>query len=283
MTTPPPPPSPPAPTGPITPGSRASATASTRPPADQTAATPPGTAEDTAAAGGGAEGGGGNGGGPSRGGSAGGCLGRVVALLFLVFLGAVVALGYRVARDHVAADVYLERYEALNDEHNDLIEQYNKAVTRTAVTELVVAEGQVQVHVRTADGNVEVHDVAADPANAIYVDYVVKNGRLLIRRVFDSRSVPDDAGVIDSQLLDIDWSDPGVRHGKAIYRQLTDGRWIVTVSGDGSLALVEVDPGVEVELLSSPEVGEYDPVEETRRAIQKIRPADVVRRLFGAE
>ena len=216
-------------------------------------------------------------------GRGGGCLGRVVALLFLLFLGAVAVLGYRVARDHVAADVYLERYEALNDEHNDLIDQYNQAVTRTAVTELVVAEGKVQVHVRTADGKVEVHDVAADPANAIYVDYVVKNGRLLSRRVFDSRSVPDDAGVIDSQLLDIDWSDPGVRHGKAIYRQLTDGRWIVTVSGDGSLSLVQVDPGVEVQLLASPEVREYDPVEETRRAIQEIRPAEVLRRLFGGE
>ncbi len=213
----------------------------------------------------------------------GGCFGRVLAVLLLFFIAALAALGYRVARDHVAADVYLARYSQLNDEHNTLIQQYNTAVTRTAVTELVVNDGRVKVNVRTADNRVESHDIDADPAHAIYVDYVVKDGRLLIRRVFDSKSAPDDAGVIDSELLDIDWSDPAVRHGKAIYRELTDGRWIVTVSGDGSLALAQVAEDVDVQLLQAPEVREYDPVEETRRAIQQIRPGDVLRRLFGRE
>ena len=207
----------------------------------------------------------------------------MVAVCLLFFIAAIAALGYRVARDHVAADVYLERYTELNDQHNTLIEQYNKAVTRTAVTELVIADGQVKVNVRTADNRVESHDVPADPANAIYVDYVVKDGRLLIRRVFDSKSVPDDAGVINSELLNIDWSDPQVRHGKAIYRELSDGRWIVTVSGDGSLALAQVQEDVEVQLLPAPEVREYDPVDETRRAVQQIRPGEVLRRLFGSE
>jgi hypothetical protein len=202
----------------------------------------------------------------------------------LVIFGLVAGvLGYQVMRDHVAADVYLERYTQLNDQHRDLVQQYNQAVTRTAVTELVVADGQVTVHVRTADGRVEPHPVNADPTHPIYVDYVVKDGRLLIRRVFDSKSAPDDAGVIDSDLLEIDWDDPAVRHGQAIYRQLTDGRWIVTVSGDGSLSLAEVDPTVEVELLEAPAVGDFDPVAETEAQIQGITPVEVFKRWFGGE
>ncbi|CAN0592477.1 unnamed protein product, partial [Laminaria digitata] len=179
---------------------------------------------------------------------------RTSALLLAAVIGGAGLLGYQVARDRVAADVYLERYTELNDEHNELIDQYNQAVTRTAVTELVVADGTVSVNVRTADGQTEPHVVNADPAHPIYVDYVVKDGRLLIRRVFDSKSVPDDAGVIDSKLLKIDWNDPAVRHGQAIYRQLTDGRWIVTVSGDGSLALAKIEDDADVQLLSAPEV-----------------------------
>ena len=90
-----------------------------------------------------------------------------------------------------------------------------------------------------------------------------------------------DTRVIDSRLLDIDWDDPAVKHGQAIYRQLTDGRWIVTVSGDGSLALTQVDESVEVELLPAPEVSDFDPVEEARREVKRIGPAEVFRRLFS--
>jgi hypothetical protein len=206
---------------------------------------------------------------------------RLSALILLIFTGVAGLLGYQVMRDHVAADVYLERYSDLNQQHNELIEQYNQAVTRTAVTELQVADGKVEVVVRTADDRVERHAVPADPSHPIYVDFVIKNSRLLIRRVFDSKTVPDEAGVIDSQLLDIDWNDPGVRHGQAIYRQLSDGRWIVTVSGDGSLSLTKIDPTDQVELLAAPPVVEFDPVAETRREIDGIRPAEVLRRFFG--
>ena len=201
--------------------------------------------------------------------------------LLLIFGAVAGLLGYQVMRDHVAADVYLERYTALSEENQQLVEQYNRAVTRTAVTELVIADGRVTVNVRTADNRVEAHPIDADPAHPIYVDYVVKDGRLLIRRVFDSRSAPDDAGVIDSDLLNLDWNDPSIRHGQAIYRQLSDGRWIVTVSGDGALSLAKVDPATEVDLLPAPEIDQYDPVEETKRQLEDISPLDVFRRWFG--
>ncbi|MEO0514569.1 MAG: hypothetical protein AAF086_04655, partial [Planctomycetota bacterium] len=199
----------------------------------------------------------------------------------VVLLAGAGVLGYQLLRNGVAADVYHDRLVELHDEHNELIEQYNKAVTRTAVTELLIDDGTVCVNVRTADGQLETHPVAADPAHPIYVDYVVKDSRLLIRRVFDSKSVPDDAGVINSALLNLDWTDPTLKHGQAIYRKLTDGRWIVTVSGDGSLALAKVDPEVDVELLPAPKIDEFDPVEATQKAIKQITPADVFGRFFG--
>ncbi|MBB6430649.1 hypothetical protein [Algisphaera agarilytica] len=208
---------------------------------------------------------------------------RLTTVLSVALLAGAGVLGYQVLRNGVAADVYHDRLVELNDQHNELIDQYNQAVTRTAVTELLVEDGQVCVVVRTADDREpEVHPVAADPQHPIYVDYVVKDSRLLIRRVFDSKSVPDEAGVIDSALLDLDWNDPTIKHGQAIYRQLSDGRWIVTVSGDGSLALAKVEDDTEVELLPAPAVNDFDPIEATQEQIKQITPGDVFERYFGA-
>lgn len=212
-----------------------------------------------------------------------GAFNRLTTLLSIVLLAGAGVLGYQVLRNGVAADVYHDRLVELNDDHNELIGQYNKAVTRTAVTELLIENGTVCVNVRTADGQLEPHPVDANPAHPIYVDYVVKDSRLLIRRVFDSKSVPDDAGVIDSALLNLDWTDPTLKHGQAIYRQLTDGRWIVTVSGDGSLALAKVEADVEVDLLTAPKIGEFDPVESTQEAIKQISPSDVLGRFLGGK
>lgn len=212
-----------------------------------------------------------------------GAFNRLTTLLSIVLLAGAGVLGYQVLRNGVAADVYHDRLVELNDDHNELIGQYNKAVTRTAVTELLIENGTVCVNVRTADGQLEAHPVDANPAHPIYVDYVVKDSRLLIRRVFDSKSVPDDAGVIDSALLNLDWTDPTLKHGQAIYRQLTDGRWIVTVSGDGSLALAKVEADVEVDLLTAPKIGEFDPVEATQEAIKQISPSDVLGRFLGGK
>ncbi|MEM8737585.1 MAG: hypothetical protein AAGG38_03795 [Planctomycetota bacterium] len=206
---------------------------------------------------------------------------RLTTLLTLVFFLAAAGFAYQVLRSGIAAEVYHDRLVELNEDHHQLIDHYNQAVTRTAVTELLVDDGSVSVNVRTADGKLESHPIDADPEHPLYVDYVVKDGRLLIRRVFDSRSVPDDAGVIDSKLLDLDWADPTVRHGQAIYRKLTDGRWIVTVSGDGSLALAKVDADTPVDLLPSPAVREFDPVEATQNRIKQITPADIFTRYFG--
>ena len=207
----------------------------------------------------------------------------VSSVMLLTLFGGVSYMGYQVLRNRVAAEVYEERLIETTEELNELSAQYNKAVTLTAVTELEVGAQDVFVNVRTADGMVERHAVEVDPANDIYVDYVVKNGRLLIRRVFDSTRAPDDAGAIDSKLIKLDWNDPAISHGQAIYRKLTPGRWIVAASGTGALTLAKVEADAEVELMPAPAIGAFKPVEETVKEIDKIGPSDVLGRFFGGE
>ena len=72
-----------------------------------------------------------------------------------------------------------------------------------------------------------------------------------------------------------------MKSGQAAYRQLSDGRWIITVSGDGALALGKVGDEVQVELIRAPEVSEFDPVAEAKADVDRIGPLEVVRRLFG--
>jgi len=44
---------------------------------------------------------------------------------------------------------------------------------------------------------------------------------------------------VDPNLAEVDWNRVGHHSGKAVYRSLTEGRWLVTVTGDGSLGLVK--------------------------------------------
>jgi hypothetical protein len=206
---------------------------------------------------------------------------KISLFISLIVFGAVGALGYQWLESRYAAEIYRDQLVELNDDYHDLAEDYNQAVTRTAVTELVVDGDRVRVTVRTADGRVETHPVSADPSLPIYVDYVVKDGRLLIRRVFDSSTAPDGGTPINSELLAIDWNDPAVKHGKAVYRELSNGRWIVTVSGDGSLGLSKVDQNTLVELTPAPSVAEFDPVDHAKQKIGRVGPIELLGRLLG--
>ena len=160
-------------------------------------------------------------------------------MTFLMLLLAVVAglLGYRVARDSVAATIYHGRLVALQGEFSELTDRYNAAVTRSAVTELLVKQGAVRVLVRSDDGVLQTIETPYDPASEIFIDYAVLDGKLWIRRVFDENTPPNQGVLIDGGLSTIDWDSERARHGKIAYRSLTDGRWVVSVSGDGSVAL----------------------------------------------
>ncbi len=178
------------------------------------------------------------------------------------------------------AEIYRDRLSELARDNAALRDRYNQAVRQTAVTELVVTDGALAVVVRTLDGSLETIQTPFDPAREIYVDYVVREGRLWIRRIFDDRTPPGDGVLVDASIADIDWSqESSGAHGKAAYRQLSAGRWVVTVTGDGSLGLAPAT-GEPVVLAPPPPVRRYPPVaDEAADALRALEPREVAERL----
>jgi hypothetical protein len=122
-----------------------------------------------------------------------------------------------------------------------------------------------------------------DPSGEIYVDYIVRDGRLWIRRVFDAKTPPSQGVVIDPDLAAVTWGqeDAGAEVGKAVYRALGEGRWVVSVTGGGSLGLVQVDADVGVDLERAPAVEDFAAVTvEADRDVESIGLAEVWQRLI---
>jgi hypothetical protein len=196
----------------------------------------------------------------------------------------VAVVGYKYARSQIAADVYRDRLQSLVHDYSALRSDYNEAVKKTAVTELLVQDGSLCVSVRTADGKEEVINTPYDPKSEIYVDYVIVDGRLFIRRVFDEKTPPEKAKVIDPKLANIDWHAQGLKHGKAVYRSLEEGRWVVTVTGDGSLGIEKREGEDKIELTPAPPVRDYPQIEkEVDDKISEIGVGDVLGRLVGSQ
>ncbi len=195
----------------------------------------------------------------------------VLALLVVAFgFGA-----FRLLEASLEADVYRERLASLAEDYEVLRGRYNEAVRRTAVTELVVGDGALEVVIRNAAGEVETLTTPFDPAREIYVDYVVLDGRLWIRRVFDEATAPDAGMVVDPRLADVDWTGEGASHGKATYRALEPGRWVVDVTGDGSLGLAKRDDATPTHLAPPPPVRDYAPIEnEVGERLGSIGPGE---------
>lgn len=202
----------------------------------------------------------------------------VYTSVFALLVGGGGYLGYRAARSSIVADAYRERLEAVARDYEELRGRYNEAVRRTAVTELVVKGNTLTVLIRTADGAVRTVETKLDPRNEVYVDYVVMDGRLLIRRLFDAWTPPSSGLVLDEHLEHVDWNDPGADHGKAVYRQLGEGRWVISVSGNGALELTRVGDADSVDLKRAPEIREYgEAVKEADAEVEGIGPGDVLR------
>lgn len=206
-------------------------------------------------------------------------------------LGVGCVLGWRLVHADARARVFEARLRELSEEHRRLGERYNRAVRRTAVTELLVEDGALSVRVRGLDGVLETIPTPFDPRGEVYIDYVVREGRLLVRRVFDEHTPPAEALVIDPGLTTVGWSgawgpSPGrPAHGKAVYRSLEDGRWVVTVTGDGSLGLSRAGEGGplgwgESELAAGASVEWF---EESAVSSPEVEPslADVWRAVVG--
>lgn len=208
---------------------------------------------------------------------------RILTATSLTLLSALAALfGYRVLESDVASSIYRERLEDLGAEHDSLILQYNEAVRKSAVTELVVEGDTLRVVVRTIDGTLQSIDTPYDPDGEIYVDFAVVSGRLWVRRVFDAHTAPSAGVIVDPAIAELDWDAPGATFGKAVYRSLDEGRWVVTVSGDGSLALTKAIDGAPADLDGPPQIREYAEFERTlEEELERITLADVWSRLTG--
>lgn len=206
---------------------------------------------------------------------------RLVLLLAALLLGAMSLAGYQWAKASVASDVYRDRLDGLHAEYTQLAEEYNQAVTPRPVTELLVENGKISIVVRTGHGE----ETIPTPYRAdreVFVDYALIDGRLLIRRVFDDQTAPVYATPIDEELLEVDWDAPGAMYGKAIYRRLEEGRWVVSVTGDGSLGLKRLADGEDPELTARPAVREYSPTAlPDENDPERIGIGDVWRHLFG--
>ena len=203
---------------------------------------------------------------------------RIASLVFVLCVAVACVGAYRLIEARVASDIFRARLAELTQSYDALRDQYDEAVRRTAVTELVVRDGELFVSIRTAAGELQTIATPYDPRDEIYVDYAVVDGRLWIRRVFDAGTAPDAALVIDPSLRWVDWEAAGALHGKAAYRSLGEGRWIVTVTGDGSLGLARAESDEPMPLAAAPRIRRYDPIEqEVRDAMAAFEPGEVLR------
>ena len=195
-------------------------------------------------------------------------------------LGIASLLGYQWAKATVAQDIYRDRLTSLQSDYQQLAEQYNQAITPRPVTELLVEDGTVCVVVRRGDGElVRVPTTFNAWEDELFVDYALVDGRLLIRRVFDEHTAArsEQAVVIDPELVEVNWEDPTIPFGKAIYRsRMADGRWIISVTGDGSLGLKQIAEDSQITLAKQPEIKKFEPVDERAdEAVGQIGVGDV--------
>lgn len=191
-------------------------------------------------------------------------------------------LGYRVLRSDIEAAVYRDRLTALANDYEALRSRYNDAVKQSAVTELVVKNNHLSVEVRNREGLIKSIDTPLDPSREVYVDYAVVGGRLLIRRVFDARTPPEQGLLIDGELAAVNWDSPEASHGKAVYRTLGEGRWTINVSGNGALNLTKNESQEPAALIAAPPLRSYtEELAGVDAQLDDIGWGDVWRRVTG--
>lgn len=206
---------------------------------------------------------------------------RILIKFFsLILLVGLIISGYHIALFKMEADILRNRVVELHKNHTELISRYNEAVKKTAITELLVEDENLWVIIRTVDGTVEKIKTPFNPSSKqeIFCDYLVLDNRIWIRRVFDDQTSPSEGFFIENKFENINWEDPNMPVGKAIYRPLTPGRWKVTVTGGGSLGLERIDDNVEIHLASPPVVRDYSQIEEDMQAeLKEVNVFDVLK------
>lgn len=211
---------------------------------------------------------------------------KVSTLLNVALLAAIAFAGYYLIKSHVEADLYHEKLVALSQDYEKLKTNYNQAVKKTAVTELLVNEdGSICVVFVSMNGEEKVVPTKFRMGSEIFVDFVIIDGRAFFRRVFDENTAPKEAMLIDPKLQEVEWDKGHASSGKATYAKLTEqGRWVVTLTGNGSLDIRKKgDNEPQTVLVPSVDVNDYSQVEkDVKDTVNKISFGDVMGRLFGS-
>jgi hypothetical protein len=196
---------------------------------------------------------------------------------------------YQHSRGNVVAEIYRQRLQDLSGKYQDLRGQYNQVVRKTAVTELVQEKGRLNVVIRTAEGVLETIPTTLDPKSEIHVEYVVQNGRLWIRRAY-SLSDPNghgearaDVRLINPKLADLPWAtDPNLQGLSVFRRDLSEGRWVVTVTGNAALGLTKLKAGEPARLSGPPAVNAYPELQrEIQADIDKLSVVEIAQRMLS--
>jgi len=184
--------------------------------------------------------------------------------------------GFFWIREEVTTRIYREKLQDLSQEYAALADRYNHAVKQSAVTELEVTQDSLSVVIRTIEGTIRRFDTPYNPKNEIFVDYIVGNGRIWIRRIFDESTPPEDAMVIDPLWEVVDWKMSGLDYGKIVYRSLEPGLWSIQVSGNGSLSLEPVDSSRIASLQAAPDLRRFEEIRlSLDREVENISLGDI--------
>lgn len=197
--------------------------------------------------------------------------------IFPGFLAACVLVsGFFWLREEVTSQIYRNKLEAMAAEYAELADRYNHAVRQSAITELEVTTDTVAVLIRTIDGEVKRIPTPYNPREEIFVDYLVGNGRIWIRRVFDAGTAPQDGLVIDPVWEVVDWADTNLSYGKVVYRALAPGIWSIQVSGNGALSLEPATGSHPEALAAAPEIRSFEEIQLSLDAeVQSISMGDL--------
>lgn len=209
---------------------------------------------------------------------------RTLQLLLLAALLAAIgalagSLAWQWGKAAVMRDAYRARLSDLEARHNALVADYNQAVARTAVCEVRQAGGKLSVVVRTCDGRTEEFPLAFDPTREIHFDFVCLDGRLLMRRVYDDQTAPQNGVLIQSSLAQVDWSGHGDDHGLVLYRPVPEGRYALKVSGNGALTLEQLDAAEINRLEHAPLLRRYEQVAPMHEADRQPSAGEIWRGL----
>ncbi len=208
--------------------------------------------------------------------------GTITGFAVIAAVGVVAIIGLRFAKADAANSVYQSRLRDLSTEYQSLMAQYNQVVRQTAITELIVKNRKVTVAIRTIEGTAETIETECDADKEIYVDFALIEGRLWIRRVFDSDTPPSQATIINPKLVNVDWDSASALVGQAVYRQLDEGRWVVHASGDGALALTKIPEDQIVSLSPPPTIQAYEEIQaQIKKQVEKITWRDIFTSVLG--